>query len=125
MEHKVFINHTHHNSSHWSEKQLAAAGHYGEIIDMEAPVIGAHWNTEDVVRIAGEYAARIIALAPAAVLCQGEFTYTYALVSLLERAEIPVVAACSERQTIESIDAEGNTERTSLFQFVRFRSYGV
>jgi hypothetical protein len=123
MESKVFINHTHHNSQNWSPAQLQAAEDYGTVVDIPSPDIEASWDEQQVVALAEEYAEKIVALHPAGVLCQGEFTYTYAVVQRLQKAGIPVMAACSKRQVEEITDKEGNTKRMSLFQFIRFRRY--
>jgi len=121
----MFINHTHHDSRNWSTGQLEAAHAYGSIQDLASPEIPADWNETEVLQLAETYAARLIAMQPKAVLCQGEFTYTYALVDILTQAGIPVLAACSERQTIEKTDESGNTYRTSIFKFVQFRCYAT
>jgi hypothetical protein len=123
MEANVFINHTHHNSQNWSTVQLQAAHCYGEVIDLSSPDIEADWNEQQVEDLAAQYVGKILALHPAGVLCQGEFTYTYAVVQRLQKAGIPVMAACSKRQVEEITDKEGNTKRMSLFQFIRFRRY--
>lgn len=120
---RIFINHTHHASERWSETQKAAAQAYGDIVDVVVPDIPADWDGEQVAELVRQYVERLLMLNPAAVLCQGEFTYTYAMVRQLEKAGIPVLAACSVRQTVESTDEAGNTHRISVFKFVRFREY--
>ena len=69
-----------------------------------------------------ENAARIQAMEPAAVLLQGEFTYSYDLITLLKEAGIPVLAACSRRD-VEERQEEGKSVKTAVFRFVRFRKY--
>ena len=76
----MFINHTNHSSKYWSDEQLVAARQYGDIIDMPFPCIDPLASTKDIARLAQDYAGRIIALHPTAVLCQGEFIYCHALV---------------------------------------------
>jgi len=120
---RIFINHTHHVSERWSDAQKTAAQEYGDIIDVAVPDIPAEWDEVQVTALAQQYVERLLMLNPAAVLCQGEFTYTYSVVRHLEQAGIPVLAACSVRQTLELTDEEENTYRTSLFKFVRFRKY--
>ena len=102
---------------------MEAAQEYGPIQDITVPDIPADWDDAEVRSLADYYAARLIAMEPAAVLCQGEFTYTYALVERLLRSGVIVLAACSERQTAEMTDDDGKTYRESVFQFVRFRPY--
>ena len=68
---------------------------------------------------------QMLPLEPSAVLVQGEFTYSYALIKLLQEAGITVLAACSERQTVTTVNAKHETVRQSVFSFVQFRSYGM
>lgn len=88
------------------------------IIDLPFPQVPATWDETQVAALAEEQVRQISALHPASVLCQGEFTLVYQVVQGLKALGIPVLAACSERNTI----TEGN-KKISIFQFVRFRSY--
>ena len=119
----IFINHTNHPLARWSAAQRAAAEEYGEIVDLPFPDIAPEWDEAAVARLADEQAERILMQSPAAVLCQGEFTYSYALIRRLVAAGIPVLAACSRRESYETPDVAGHTTRTSVFAFVRFRRY--
>lgn len=118
-----FINYTNHPSANWSEAQRQAAQLYGEIMDMDFPEIEPQWDESQVFSLAYQQARQIIALKPAAVLVQGEFTFSYALISLLLQAGIRVVAACSQRCTESVINEKQETIRRSVFKFVRFRQY--
>lgn len=118
-----FINYTNHPSANWSEAQRQAAQIYGEIMDMDFPEIEPQWDEEQVASLACHQAEEIIALKPAAVLVQGEFTFSYALISLLQQAGIRVLAACSQRCTESVINEKQETIRRSVFKFVRFRQY--
>ena len=71
----MFINHTNHPSQYWSDTQLDAGRQYGVIMDMPFPRIDPMASSAEISQLAQEYAARIIALHPTAVLCQGEFIY--------------------------------------------------
>ena len=119
----TFINHTNHPSSRWEEGQRQAAETYGTIIDLPFPRIPADWDAQAVHHLAEENAREILARKPMAVLVQGEFTYTFALVCLLKDAEIAVLSACSERLVNERVDENGETIRESRFLFRRFRAY--
>ena len=119
----MFINHTNHASAKWPTAQKEAAHAWGEIEDLPFPDIGADWDEERVAALAAETAAKIIAQQPAAVLCQGEFTYVYRLVSLLLAAGIPALAASSRREAIETQAADGSSQKMSRFVFTRFRQY--
>ena len=118
-----FINYTNHPSANWSEAQRQAAQLYGDIIDMDFPEIEPHWDEEQVASLACQQAEEIIIQKPVAVLVQGEFTFSYALISLLQQAGIRVLAACSQRCTESVINEKQETIRRSVFKFVRFRQY--
>ena len=119
----MLINHTNHPAVRWSREQAEAARAWGEVEDMPFPEIGADWDEERVAALAAENAAKIIAQQPAAVLCQGEFTYVYRFVSLLLAAGIPALAASSRREAIETQAADGSSQKMSRFVFTRFRQY--
>lgn len=120
----MFINLTNHPSGRWSSEQTAAAEEYGEIVDIPFPNVPADADETDVLHIADEYAERITAMNPDAVLCQGEMTLTYLLVEKLTERGIPVLAACSERCADEENRGTG-TLKTVEFRFRRFRRYGT
>lgn len=118
----IFINYTNHPSSDWGETQRQAAEAFGRLVDMPFPRIPPTWDEQAVGELAGREAEKMVALAPAAVLVQGEFTYSYALIERLKTAGVLCLAATSERVTIEKQNA-GHTLRVSEFRFVRFRAY--
>lgn len=120
---RIFINYSNHPSSRWSAAQREAAEAYGTIVDMVFPNIEPAWDAAQVASLADEAAAEIIAKKPAAVLCQGEFTYTFALIEGLRKAGITVVAACSERVVHETVDEAGVSHKTAEFSFVQFRQF--
>jgi hypothetical protein len=118
-----FVNFTNHDSDRWSETQRREARKYGEIVDLPFPHLSPAADEADVRRTAGECAAKILALNPAAVLCQGEFSLCHALVNLLMQEGVTVMCACSEREVEEKILPDGSTEKTTRFEFQRFRKY--
>ncbi|MCR5108606.1 MAG: hypothetical protein K6B28_10645 [Lachnospiraceae bacterium] len=85
---------------------------------MTFPLITPDMSEEEISELADIYCKKISAKAPSAVLCQGEFTFSYALTKRLREEGITVVAACAERRIIES---EG--KKFTTFAFVRFREY--
>ena len=119
----MFINFTNHKMEFWSEKQLAVANEYGEIMEIPFPNVSSEMSAEEVVELSKVYAQKIIELNPAAVLCQGEFTLTYAIVKKLKEHNIKVIAACSERKVTECIKEDGTNEKKAIFEFVQFREY--
>ena len=62
--------------------------------------------------------AKNMKMEPAAVMCQGEFTFVYSLVRRLKEKKVVCLAACSERMVADT--ADGKIVR---FEFVKFREY--
>ncbi|MBQ6298635.1 MAG: CRISPR-associated protein [Selenomonadaceae bacterium] len=119
----MFINHTNHPSERWSNEQITASKIYGQIADMPFPLIRADATTAEVRELVRENMEKIMTMKPAAVLCQGEFNYTFALVEQLKSLGVKVVAATSERTVQEEIMPDGSTRQVSTFRFVQFREY--
>lgn len=118
----LFINHTNHPSANWTLEQRQGAAAYGTIKDLPFPDIPPNSDVQQIKEYIQESANKILALNPAAVLCQGEFTYTYGLVKLLKEHGITVLAACSERVTHEDV-RDNISRKISNFRFVKFREY--
>lgn len=118
-----FINVSNHPSVRWSSAQLEAAKAQADvIIDVPFPNVPSSATTEDVKALAAEVAAKVPADASIA-LVQGEMTLTLALVRQLQARGINVVAACSERRSVETVNPDGSVTKTAVFEFVQFRSY--
>ena len=115
---RVFINFTNHVSELWSEKQKAAAERYGSIVDVPFPNVSPQCDREHIGRMAEEIIQELSSMNPAAVLCQGEFCLAYQVIKGLQEKGIKVLAACSERNTIET----GNQKRVT-FEFVQYREF--
>ena len=120
---KIFVNHTNHSSRKWSPEQIAAAEKYGEVVDFPFPNIDAGADENQVAEIVEVNGKKILTLNPAVVLCQGEYSYTYAMINYLKKNDVPVIAAASERVVEEVTTADGAAQKLSLFKFVRFRRY--
>ena len=120
---RVFVNHTNHAALNWSAEQRSAAETFGEIVDVPFPEIPPQADEFAVAELAAENLREILKLRPAAVLCQGEFNYTFALVTALKEKNIPVLAATSERVTTETSLPDGSSKKVSVFRFVHFRRY--
>ena len=121
----LFINFSNHCSDNWGADQIEAASRWGRIIDIPFPDVPADADEEDIQRIAYQCVNEISNLNPEAVLCQGEFTLAFAVVEMLKRRGITVVAACSNRKVVESFLEDGTCQKESFFEFIRFRKYGV
>ena len=120
---KIFVNHTNHPSTHWGREQTAAAQTFGEIVDVPFPAVNPQSTSEEICELVQSNAEKILEFEPAAVLCQGEFNYTFAMVERLKNFGVTVVAATTERVSHEEILPDGSTRQVSTFNFVRFREY--
>ena len=120
----MLINLSNHPSARWSERQMSEAYKlYGGVIDYPFPSVKAELSHDEIYKLAYETASNVVHQSPDAVLCQGEFSLTYALVNILKEKGITVICACSERKVTETVDADGKTEKTAIFVFIRFREY--
>lgn len=121
----MFINFSNHPSGRWDEKQVKAATLYGEILDIQFPEVSPVANEDDIELLAKKCVNTIKKnlSKDSAVMVQGEFTLTYAIVRLLMQDGIKVVSACSERNVTEDTDIDGNIVRKVRFDFKRFREY--
>jgi len=118
----LFINFSNHLSCNWSCDQLQAARKYGDIVDINFPSVDPCATNEQIQREALRYARQIIDCSPKAVLCQGEFTLAFTIANLLKLHGVLVLAACTERVSVES--TENNvTQKISKFKFTSFREY--
>ena len=120
----MILNITNHPVSQWSMEQLQAAAKIGgEVIDLQFPNIPSSYSEEDIQREALYYFNKALQLNPTAVVVQGEFSFTFALVSMLKKGGIPCYAACSERCSKQEVQPDGTVLKKSHFAFVRFREY--
>ncbi|WP_297162232.1 TIGR02221 family CRISPR-associated protein [uncultured Porphyromonas sp.] len=119
----LFLNLSNHSSDKWSKAQLDAARAYGEVVDMPFPVIDPGATTEEIHRLAEEYADRItssyLGRDLMTVHLMGEMTFTFRLVTLLHARGVRCVASTTQRKTSE---LEGS-KKESIFEFEAFREY--
>lgn len=120
---KVFINCSNHPSEPWCAEQKKAAEEYGRIVDIRFPEVDPGWTNAQVNAEAERICGEINQYNAAAVMCQGEFTLTYAIISRLKEKGITVLAACSRRRTEEEIKADGSTRKDSIYSFEGFREF--
>lgn len=121
---KTFINLTNHPSVLWSDEQLDAAGQYGHIVDMPFPAVDPAADSAEITLLADSCIEKIRTFEEPTVLVQGEFTLVFNIVTKLKAEGIRTLAACSERQVVESKSEDGTSTRKSvIFRFRRFREY--
>ena len=118
----MFINFTNHNSKQWSDTQKAEAARYGDIFDFPFPNVPPNYSSDEVNSMADDYTAQIMNMYPDAVMCQGEFTLTFAVVTRLKANGVPTLVACTERKLSE-VAENGATQKVVTVEFVQFREY--
>ncbi|MCM1523543.1 MAG: hypothetical protein NC120_03700 [Ruminococcus sp.] len=119
----MLINFTNHPSSSWCSEQISVAERWGNIVDMPFPSVPALADESEISALADACCAKLISLAPDAVLVQGEMTLAFAVAERLRRNGITALCAASERVCETSAAEDGSTIRKSVFRFVRFREY--
>ncbi|MFA8436812.1 MAG: CRISPR-associated protein [Marinifilaceae bacterium] len=119
----MFINLSNHNSAKWGAAQREAAQSYGKIYDLPFPHIDPAASEADVEQLARDQLEEINQLMAAnneksAVHIMGEFTFCFALVTLLKAEGITCVSSTTQR-----IVKENSKEKISIFNFIKFRRY--
>lgn len=120
---KVFINLSNHRSNNWDENQINEAKKYGEIIDIDFPVVNPLADEKAISDLVNKYYDIIISKAEnvsdITVHLMGEMTFTVQLVKKLQNSGITCVASTSVR-TVTDL---GNGSKNVIFKFERFRIY--
>ena len=128
----MFINFSNHPSALWSDEQLAVAKQYGKIVDMEFPAVSVKMTSEQIVKLAMEQigiiencvCAENANMGQTTIMCQGEFSLTYAMIKNIKERypECKIVCATSERRTVEE-KVDNCTVKKVIFSFGGFREY--
>lgn len=124
----MFINYTNHPSNTWGDRQTEQALAYGEIVDVPFPAIPTDMKPDEIYALAYTECEKLLCILKdtenSAVLCQGEFSFTYLMVNFLQSKRIRVFTAVSERRVKELSD--GNISRKEVeFCFQGFREYDM
>ncbi|MBR0145081.1 MAG: hypothetical protein IJM25_00270 [Eubacterium sp.] len=129
----MLINNTNREHTTWGEDQLEASKDFGEIVDMIMPGIPAEADEAEADRIAGLVVRRILRRLGRenagtgneqdAVICQGDFTLVYRVVTRLKEAGVTVVAPSFQRVTKPTLRPDGTTVPGYSFRFERYRQY--
>ena len=123
----MLINFSNHPYNTWGDKQKDAGAKFGTVVDLPFPAVSSKADEREIKCLAEKSLEIIIGLLndePAsAVMVQGEFTLTYAVVSLLLKRGIKAISACSERRVTEVAGEDGKLVRHVEFSFERFREY--
>lgn len=117
---RVFVNFSNHPSDAWTQPQKEAAKFYAPgIVDLPFPSVDPNLDEKALENLAERMTGKILSMNPAAVMCQGEFGLSFAVIRKLLGAGIIVLYACSERK----VHVTGNVKSVQ-FDFVRFRRFG-
>lgn len=119
----TFVNLSNHPSKGWPEAQILAAETYGEIIDMPFPTIPVNYSSAQLDDLVDQYRRKILTLEHPTVMLQGEFVFTYRLVTALQKDGISCISACTERIAVENANSDGSVSKKSVFRFTGFRPY--
>lgn len=120
---KKFINCTNHPSTGWNRDQMKEAEKYGQVVDYPFPRVLSDQTDEELDRDADEVVKEMLTMSPATVLCQGDFVMTYKLILRLKENNIKVMAAYSDREVVEKLQADGSVMKKTIFRFAGFREY--
>lgn len=116
----IFINFSNHPSDLWSAVQTEAALSFASrIVDLPFPQVDPSMDEQAIEDLAQSKTKEILSSHPSAVMCQGEFGLSFAVIKKLLNAGIVVLYACSERK----VHVNGNVKSVQ-FDFVRFRRFG-
>lgn len=127
---KVLINLSNHPSLSWSEKQKEEAKRLFEnIVDIKFPLISPSLSSDELLPIAHDLLKEINAYMEeydeVSVHIMGEFSFTFIMVQLLHSVGIMCYVSTTDRKVIEEVNDKGETIKTTVFDFVRFREYKV
>lgn len=120
---KMFVNVSNHPSELWLDDQKKSAMQYGEVVDLAFPLIYKGYDSIKYDELVESYYERIMDLCPDVVMVQGEFVFTHRLVNTLKKSGVKVVAARSERSSLEYKDENGVIHKQSTFEFIDFVEY--
>ena len=124
----MFINLSNHKSTGWSPEQLQAAKELGgEVRDFSFPNVPPNYTSYEVYHLAQSIVRDVIGTLKSsndkdnAIMVQGEFSLTVAIVGFLRKEDILMVVSTSERTVEEEVLPDGSTVKKSVFKFVQFR----
>ncbi len=125
----MFVNVSNHPSDKWSVEQKREAEKYGEIIDVTFPAISTESTSEELNNLVDDFIRNNLAIKTKSVdikdlvvMVQGEFVFTFRLVTMLKKLGIKAVSARSERK-VKEINENGVAKKISEFQFAGFMEY--
>ncbi|MCK9521800.1 MAG: CRISPR-associated protein [Proteobacteria bacterium] len=123
----AFFNLTNHPFATWSaaQQQAAVALGHGALVELPqgVPLVDPLLDASAVVQQAETLAAQVVAAGAKGAAVMGDFSFSFALVQALKARGVRCYATTSERKVQEHIAANGETIKSAVFRFVRFREY--
>lgn len=126
----MLINLSNHPLDTWSDQQKQEAEkQFGRIVDLQFPPIAPESDLDQIAQIATEYVdicfKQFEQENPSsfqnAVHVMGEMTFVYQFVKMMSELGVVCVASTTRRIVV----AADQNEKTSKFEFVRFRPYSL
>lgn len=116
----LLLNFSNKHTSTWSNSQLKLAKkQFGELVDLDFPIIEPTMSKEDVQMIATASIEQIFILNPKAVHILGEGSFTVVIVQLLMSFGIPCVESTFEK----NLGISKTGEKEVKYTFSQFREY--
>ena len=126
----MLINLSNHPLKTWSDQQKQEAEQqFGRIVDLQFPAIAPESDLDEINKIAEEYvdiclkqiAQEKQTSQQKAIHVMGEMTFVYQFVKMMSELGVVCVASTTRRIVV----TEEQNEKTSKFEFVRFRPYSL
>jgi hypothetical protein len=116
----VLLNFSNKHTSTWSNAQLnLAKKEFGELVNLELPIIEPTMSKEEVQMIATGYIEQVFMINPKAVHIVGEGSFIVVMVQLLISFGVPCVESTFER----SVGISKTSEKEVKYTFSQFREY--
>lgn len=119
----MFINLSNHPSAAWDPDQMRAAEKYGKVVDLRFPDVSPEAGSSEIDALVEKYLSEIVKCDDPVVMVQGEFVFTYRMVTALKSRGIKAVAATTGRVAEEEKRPDGTVVKTSKYKFSQFREY--
>ncbi|MBQ7946646.1 MAG: TIGR02221 family CRISPR-associated protein [Bacteroidaceae bacterium] len=118
----VLVNLSNHPYSVWSEEQKSAAAIYGNVVDIQFPMVDEAGDETYIKSLADEYMQKIAHYGDkynVTVHLMGEFSLSYSVLHRLQKAGYKCIVSTTKR-IVEMLD---DGSKKVSFKFCKFREY--
>lgn len=125
----MFINLSNHPSDRWGTEQYKEAHKYGYIVDIAFPQVAFDATSDDIDELVQEKHKEIFGFLmdheneENVLMVEGEFVFTFRMVTRFKAEGMTVVAAVTQRISSEERQQDGSIRKISRFKFEGFRKY--